>query len=246
MTSSLQSPQFSAQSPKGHSGSPKPGCEAEKLSVFIGALEEWGCGDHFDIANHIIEFQRSGYDLSEYMETEEQNHLPVKITHYTEDLANEVFSAINWKEVPLADYNDAVELIRKAIFSEMQKSFCVGWERGNSVYGGHDPDIEFLEWVEEIGKGPALLPKDSLTTGLNGWQTIDTAPKDGTKIDLWVLIRPSKRGEPERYERFPASWWDADRNDWKLGRLAFTSKFYADAHIPTHWRLPPPAPEVLA
>lgn len=84
----------------------------------------------------------------------------MKITHYAEDLANEVFSAINWKEVPLADYNAAVELIRKAIFSEMQKSFCVGWERGNSVYGGHDPDVEFLEWMEEIGKRPAFLPKD--------------------------------------------------------------------------------------
>lgn len=156
--------------PVGDSVSPKAGDEAEKLSAFLGALEEWGCVDHFDIAKHILEFQKSGYDLSEYMETEEG----------------------------------------------------------------------------ENGKRPALLTNDSLTPGLNFWQPIDSAPKDGTKIDLWVRIRPSKMEEPESYERFPASWWDSDRDDWKLGRLCWHSKFYADAHIPTHWMPSPTAPDVPA
>lgn len=80
---------------------------------------------------------------------------------------------------------------------------------------------------------------------LNGWQPIDSAPKDGSKIDLWVRIRPSKMDEPETFERFPGAWWDADRNDWKLGHLRWHAKFYADAHIPVLW-MPLPTPPVRA
>lgn len=83
---------------------------------------------------------------------------------------------------------------------------------------------------------------EELEAEFGGWLTIDSAPKDGTKVDLWVRIRPSKMEEPESYERFPASWWDADRNDWKLGRLCWHSKFYADAHVPTHWMPVPSHP----
>jgi hypothetical protein len=40
----------------------------EKLSEFLDALDEWGCDDNLARARHILEFQRHGYDLSEYEE----------------------------------------------------------------------------------------------------------------------------------------------------------------------------------
>lgn len=40
----------------------------EKLSSFLDALDEWGCDDNGERAEHIIEFQRTGYDLDAYLE----------------------------------------------------------------------------------------------------------------------------------------------------------------------------------
>lgn len=38
----------------------------EKLANFLDALDEWGCDDNLERAKQILDFQRSGYDLSEY------------------------------------------------------------------------------------------------------------------------------------------------------------------------------------
>jgi len=43
---------------------------AEKLSDFLNALDEWGAEDNLERAKAILDFQRDGYDISEY-ETEE-------------------------------------------------------------------------------------------------------------------------------------------------------------------------------
>lgn len=40
------------------------------LSSFLDALDEWGVEDNQERAKAILEFQRHGYDLSEYMETQ--------------------------------------------------------------------------------------------------------------------------------------------------------------------------------
>lgn len=98
-------------------------------------------------------------------------------------------------------------------------------------------------YSDAYGDVGALKAKLNELKSAKGWQPIDSAPKDGTKVDLWVRIRPSKMDEPESYECFPASWWDSDRDDWKLGRMCWHSKFYADAHIPTNWMPSPTAPE---
>jgi hypothetical protein len=42
----------------------------QKLASFLDALDEWGCDDNLDRAEHILEFQRHGYDLSEYLEAQ--------------------------------------------------------------------------------------------------------------------------------------------------------------------------------
>lgn len=38
----------------------------QKLAAFLDALDEWGCEDNMERARQILEFQRNGYDLSEY------------------------------------------------------------------------------------------------------------------------------------------------------------------------------------
>ncbi|UXT47808.1 hypothetical protein FY136_00580 [Agrobacterium tumefaciens] len=43
----------------------------EKLSLFLDALDEWGCEDNLERAKEILDFQRCGYDLSEYVEHQE-------------------------------------------------------------------------------------------------------------------------------------------------------------------------------
>lgn len=40
----------------------------QKLADFLDALDEWGCNDNLERAKQILEFQRHGYDLSEYEE----------------------------------------------------------------------------------------------------------------------------------------------------------------------------------
>ena len=39
-----------------------------QLSLFLDALDEWGCDDNEERAKAILEFQKSGYDLSLYKE----------------------------------------------------------------------------------------------------------------------------------------------------------------------------------
>lgn len=40
----------------------------QKLADFLEALDERGCEDNLEYAKAILDFQRCGYDLSEYAE----------------------------------------------------------------------------------------------------------------------------------------------------------------------------------
>jgi len=39
----------------------------QKLWGFLDALDEWGCDDNLERAKQILDFQRNGYDLEEYL-----------------------------------------------------------------------------------------------------------------------------------------------------------------------------------
>lgn len=43
----------------------------QKLADFLDALDEWDCDDNTERAKAILDFQRCGYDLSEYVEHQE-------------------------------------------------------------------------------------------------------------------------------------------------------------------------------
>lgn len=70
------------------------------------------------------------------------------------------------------------------------------------------------------------------------WQTIETAPTDGTVVDLWMAgPRNSGARRPDCWFAGGKWWCDGlDRGD--LG-----PEFYV-GDVPTHWMLPPEAPTV--
>lgn len=84
----------------------------------------------------------------------------------------------------------------------------------------------------------ALTAISPITTGVSeAWQPIETAPKDGTKIDVWT-----RDGE-----RWPEVWWSVKKSDWMhwwLGDFDSMGETRLGERL-THWRpLPePPAME---
>lgn len=59
---------------------------------------------------------------------------------------------------------------------------------------------------------------------MSEWKPIETAPKDGTPVDLWH----------ETYGRITDTWWDEDDGFWVTGA--------GDQGLITHWA-PLTAPE---
>lgn len=68
------------------------------------------------------------------------------------------------------------------------------------------------------------------------WQPIETAPRDGTKVDGWTVLA----------ERWTNVWWEGTKNDWM--------HWWADnwggvgaqrlGCQPTHWMPLPPTPSL--
>lgn len=69
------------------------------------------------------------------------------------------------------------------------------------------------------------------------WLTIDTAPRDGTKIDV---CRPS---HGTWGERITDVWWSAQKKAWvHWGDTGFGSMGEARIRNPSHWMATPPYP----
>jgi hypothetical protein len=76
------------------------------------------------------------------------------------------------------------------------------------------------------------------------WQTIDTAPRDGTAILLWGGV-PDNRSE-EYYTGFdpirPVSgWWDVDA-EYNYPAIGACGHYGCLSGSPTHWMLLPAPP----
>jgi hypothetical protein len=71
----------------------------------------------------------------------------------------------------------------------------------------------------------------------NDWQPIETAPRDGTRVDLWGInrLRYDRRGERivNVAWGFVTDWMGTKREDWQHGR--------GEDFEPTHW-MPLPRP----
>jgi hypothetical protein len=73
--------------------------------------------------------------------------------------------------------------------------------------------------------------------GVGGWQEIETAPRDGTKI---IIASISRDGTIEDID-FDA-FWTSERESWEMPQVYFYwASAYGRVEEPTHWMpLPPP------
>lgn len=82
----------------------------------------------------------------------------------------------------------------------------------------------------------------------NKWLPIETAPKDGTKVDLWCTPRPGAIVAPEHLGgwRIADAWFSAGR--WWTYENNDEQRLEVQADYVTHWQpLPdPPASPALA
>lgn len=71
------------------------------------------------------------------------------------------------------------------------------------------------------------------------WQPIETAPKDGTKVDLWCInhLHYAKAGQRVCNVDWGrvTDWMGNERDDWRHG--------HGEDLQPTHWQPLPPPPE---
>ena len=72
------------------------------------------------------------------------------------------------------------------------------------------------------------------------WQPIETAPKDSTKIDLWMQIYASPRsmGWADSF-RVPEAWWQESTKQWVHLHNGRAEPLYTE--YVTHW-MPLPDP----
>ncbi len=83
---------------------------------------------------------------------------------------------------------------------------------------------------------------------MSEWQPIETAPKDGTVIDLWVEIHDLADRDSDKticYVSFRvpcASWYDCQWRDEDGNQLAPLEGYEASKIRFTHWMPLPPAP----
>jgi hypothetical protein len=94
-----------------------------------------------------------------------------------------------------------------------------------------------LPWMAKNGLDVRALSGDELPADADRWQPIETAPKDGTPVDLWCRA-PGLNAGPGRVPdcwHSNGKWWrhDLDHGD-DLGR--------ARVYNATHWRLIPAPP----
>lgn len=83
---------------------------------------------------------------------------------------------------------------------------------------------------------------------MSEWQDISTAPKDGTKIDVWCVN--DVFGEP--IGRVPDAWWSEEHEEWSAGASWLSRPIEAPVATATgrpvvkvtHW-MPKPQPPTL-
>ena len=92
------------------------------------------------------------------------------------------------------------------------------------------PALDSLEERPLYTHPPALEPVKA-----SPWRPIETAPKDGSKIDLWAKF------EKSGWRRVPDAHWNEAIGDWQLGN--FNAADYMVRPEITHWMPLPPTPE---
>lgn len=99
--------------------------------------------------------------------------------------------------------------------------------------------IDSDAWTDRADMGmrreTSLRAADRVLAVLPGWQPIETAPMDGSRVLVWSLCE----------EEVVAAYWNADKYNRKPNPYWDTDHHYIDsmrANPPTHWMPLPAAP----
>jgi hypothetical protein len=84
------------------------------------------------------------------------------------------------------------------------------------------------------GEGNGASGNDP-TRGSTDWRPIDSAPRDGTRVDLWVVFETgARRATDTHFDTDLGEWWVSDHHH---------AGHYVPRPRPTHWMpLPDPPP----
>lgn len=110
------------------------------------------------------------------------------------------------------------------------------WQENNTIVEEYKLLTENLASMQETNR--------ALVRRLEGWQPIETAPKDGSIIDLWVELRNNQFAGSFRAQRYTNMHWEVYR--WRGGwRGDDLSHLIGDIRA-THWMpLPTPPKQAL-
>lgn len=100
---------------------------------------------------------------------------------------------------------------------------------GASMYGDGRPWGSFDEREQDALRRGAR----AAIAAMRGWEPIKTAPRDGTKVDLWMKIdaSPMSMGWSDEF-RVPEAWFEVDR--WFHYRERGAKSELLTRYI-THW-----------
>lgn len=146
---------------------------------------------------------------------------------------------LNGPYCPACDAKDAAS-------QDAPASVPVAWYRVETIIHPEVPARIDTTTNPEVAKGWAGHPNTASLTPLfaapatqaTEWLDIRTAPKDGTKIDLWGVnhLHPAKAGRRVVNVGWGAvrDWMGNERDDWQHG--------HGEDFEPTHWMPLPAAP----
>ncbi len=119
---------------------------------------------------------------------------------------------------------------------------AVAWRAKLSHGYAHTSNArQAVEWKKETEVEPLYL-HPAPTPGGDGWRTMDSAPKDGALVDLWVKRTNVPEGDPTGPVRWPDCHWDAFAKVW-VNQQGLSPRDYVATMTPTHWmRIAAPAP----
>lgn len=114
-----------------------------------------------------------------------------------------------------------VERVARAICPEQDGPHRITGDDGRCYPAGVP---RWRQWEEDARAAIAAMP---------GWEPIETAPKDGTKVDLWMRIdaSPMSMGWSDEF-RVPEAWFEVDR--WFHYRERGAKSELLTRYI-THW-----------
>lgn len=137
--------------------------------------------------------------------------------------------------------SDNIDPVKEVMFAEVIAGLLTAPPGEDEYDKNKQHQKAFAELDEVLGTPPAGMGERADSDALrcaeaSAWLTIETAPKDGTRIDLWATVDPQME---DGFERYADAFWSVDHNWW--------CKKYAGRHDTTvlyasHWVRKPSPP----